>query len=52
MKYKVWITVKGYLEMEAESEEGCREKFDVGYHMTDLIFNHDEIDEIEQIGKG
>lgn len=46
MKYQVDLTIHGYLEIEAESEEEARNNVEDGYSLTDLNFIDDEIDEI------
>ncbi len=47
MKYKVFLTIKGYVEVEADSEEDAENHVNIGgYSMMDVIWVDDEIDEI------
>jgi len=48
MKYKVYLTIKGYIEIEAESEEEAENIVDNGYAMDDFIFESDDIDGVEK----
>ncbi len=48
MKYRVDLTISGYLVIEADSKDEAREIVENGYSLTDLIFEDDEIDDVSQ----
>jgi len=47
MKYKVDLTVRAHIIIEADSEVEARENVEEGYSMNDLYFDDDEIDSVE-----
>ncbi len=49
MKYKVSLTITGYIEIEADSEQEAREQFEDGYSLSSVIVETDELDEIEKL---
>lgn len=49
MKYAIDLTLKGYLEVEAETKEEARAKVDDGYSMSDVHIIDDEIDDINEV---
>jgi hypothetical protein len=46
MKYRVNMTISGYLEIEAHSKDEAREIVENGYSMNEFHFEDDDIDEI------
>jgi hypothetical protein len=44
--YKVYVTIKGYIEVEADSKEDAQDIVENGYSMNDVVWGDDEIDEI------
>lgn len=46
MKYIADLTLKGVIEIEADSEEEARKHLEDGYSMSDVQIIDDEIDEI------
>ncbi len=46
MKYIADLTLKGVIEVEADSEDEARKKLEDGYSMADVQIIDDEIDEI------
>jgi len=49
MKYGIDITLTGYLEVEAETKEEARAKFEDGYSLSDVQVIDDEIDDINEV---
>ena len=49
MKYGIDITLKGYLEVEAETEAEARAKFEDGYSLSAVQIIDDEIDDINEV---
>lgn len=49
MKYRIDLSINGYLEIEANSKEEAREIVESGYPLSDLIFEDDEIDDIYEV---
>ena len=49
MKYGIDISLKGYLEIEAESAEEARRIVEDGYSMSDVQIIDDEIDDINEV---
>ena len=49
MKYGVDLTLKGYLEVEADTIEEARAKVEDGYSMADVQIIDDEIDDINPV---
>lgn len=49
MKYGIDITLKGYLEVEAETEAEARAKVEDGYSLSDVQVIDDEIDDINEV---
>ena len=49
MKYKVELTVKAHLIIEATSEVEARGQVEEGYSMSSLYFDDDEIDEVSEV---
>ena len=49
MKYKVELTVKGYLEIEASSELEAREMVEDGFSPDDFYWQDDDIDDVRLI---
>ncbi len=49
MKYGIDLTLKGYLEVEAETETEARAKVDAGYSLSDVQIIDDEIDDINEV---
>lgn len=51
MKYKVELTIQGYVEVEADSESDARAQVEDGYSMNDFNFEDDEIGDISEVKK-
>ncbi|MBU1067088.1 hypothetical protein KKE60_04845 [Patescibacteria group bacterium] len=49
MKYRVELTVYGYVDIEASSKEEAEKIVEDGYSFNDLNFVNDEIDAVELI---
>jgi len=49
MKYRVDLTIEGYIEVEAESEGEARKIAEDGYSLGSVTFESDEINEITDI---
>ncbi len=49
MKYKVELTIKAHLIIEAASEVEAREQVEDGYSWKSLYFDEEEIDEISKV---
>ena len=49
MQYRVNLTIKGYIKINANSKEEARLNVEDGYLLSDVIFEDDEIDEIEEV---
>jgi len=49
MKYRVEITINGYLEVEASSREEAEEIVEDGYSLNDLTVVDDDIDGISEV---
>jgi len=49
MKYRVDLTITGYLEIEANSKDEAREIVENGYSLTEFNFEDDDIDDISQL---
>jgi len=47
MKYKVYLTINGFIEVDAEDESEAREIAEAGYSITDVVVESDEIDDVE-----
>jgi len=45
-KYRVDVTINGYIEVDADSEEEARARIEDGYSISEIQFEDDEIDEI------
>ena len=50
MKYRVDLTINGFLEIEADSQEEAQAKATDGYSLTDVTVESDEIDEVSLLG--
>ena len=46
MKYKVDVTINGYLEIEAESGQEAKDHAEDGYSMSDVVVEDDDIGEV------
>ena len=46
MKYRVDLTIEGYIEVDANSEEEAREKVEDGYSLSSVTVERDEITDI------
>lgn len=49
MKYRVDLTITGYIEVEADTKDEAREKAEEGYSLNDVTVESDEIDDVSQI---
>ena len=49
MKYRVDLTIQGFLEIEADSVEDARAQVEEGYSLSDLTFESDEVDDISEL---
>ncbi len=49
MKYRVDITINGYVEVEANSKEEAREIIEDGYSLGEVQFEDDDIGEISEL---
>ena len=52
MKYRVDLTIKGHIEVDANSEEEARLKVEDGYPLSDVVVEDDEIDEVAELPLG
>jgi len=46
MKYRIDLTIDGYIEIEASSEAEARDRIDGGYSLQDITVTDDDINEI------
>ena len=46
MKYRVDLTIDGYLVVDADNEGEARAKVEDGYSMADVVFDTDDIGDI------
>ena len=51
MKYRVDLTIEGYIEVDADSKEEARLKVGDGYSLSSVIFVDDEMGEISEAEK-
>ena len=49
MKYRVDLTIEGYIEIDAESTEEARAKCEDGYSLSAVNVETDEINEITEV---
>lgn len=49
MKYRVDLTIEGYIEVAANSEEEARLKVEDGYSLSSVNMETDEINEIVKL---
>ena len=49
MKFRVDLTIEGYLLIEADSKEDAQDIVENGYSMNDFIFEDDTIDDIYEV---
>ena len=46
MKYIVELSVRGYVEVEAETKEEARRKVEDGWSLNDFVMQDDDIEEV------
>ena len=51
MKYRIDLTIDGYIEIEASSEAEARDRIDDGYSLQDVTVTDDDIKEIVLLGQ-
>jgi len=49
VKFRVDLTIEGYIKVEADSKEEARDKVEDGYSLSDVTVVDDEVDEITEI---
>ena len=52
MKYKVEITIQGYIVIEADSIEEARAHAEDGFSLSQFVVDDNDIDEIYEIKEG
>lgn len=50
MKYRVDLTIKGFIEISAESKEEARSVVEDGYSLSNVHVEDDDIDDITLVG--